>query len=139
MMEAGMFHPIRFKRGALMLACVATFLLVMVPLPVGARPEDRTSVTVVVKEADTGQPINQAHLTLQFRQPGNPSRLKLPKRLAFSAKTNSQGRYKFTDIPKGTVRLLVTADRHQSFGKDFEVSEDNQVLEVKLKKPQPLL
>jgi hypothetical protein len=35
--------------------------------------------------------------------------------------------------------LVVTAERHQSFGKEIEVEEDNQVIEVKLKKPQPLL
>jgi hypothetical protein len=134
-----MVHSIDFKGSALMLACASTFLIAMAPLTIVARPESRTSVTVLVKEADTGQPISQAHLTLQFRESGDPSRLKLPKKLAFSAKTNSQGRYKFTDIPKGSVRLLVTADRHQSFGKDFEVTEDNQIIEIKLKKPQPLL
>jgi carboxypeptidase family protein len=134
-----MVHPIAFKRCALMLACASTLLIALAPLKIVARPEGRTSVTVVVNEADTGQPISQAHLTLQFRESGNPSRLKLPKKLAFSAKTNSQGRYKFSGIPKGTVRLLVTADRRQSFGKDFEVTEDNQVIEIKLKKPQPLL
>jgi hypothetical protein len=35
--------------------------------------------------------------------------------------------------------LIVTAERHQSFGQDFELEQDNQVIEVKLKKPQPLL
>jgi len=33
----------------------------------------------------------------------------------------------------------VTSEHHQTFSKEFEVERDNQVLEVKLKKPQPLL
>ncbi len=100
---------------------------------------DRTNVIVVVEEADSGQPIANARLTLQFREPGNPAKLKRPKTYSFSAKTNPQGRYKFTGVLKGTVRLLVTADRRQSFGQEFELEQDNQVLEVKLRKPQPLL
>jgi hypothetical protein len=107
--------------------------------PQAEKPPERTSVHAVVTEADTGKPINQARLTLRFREPGSKTKLKLPKMISYSAKTNSQGRYKFTDIPKGTILLLVTADRHQSFGKEIELEEDNQVVEVKLRKPQPLL
>src|SRR5690348_1112736 len=35
-----------------------------------ARAVDLTSVTVVVNDAETGKPVSQAHLTLEFRQPG---------------------------------------------------------------------
>ena len=97
-------------------------------------PIPRFSVSVVVKEAESGDPINQARLTLTFQQPG-----KLHRTVSYGAKTNPQGRYRFTNIPKGTVRLFVTADRHQSYGKELELEEDDQVIEVKLKKPQPLL
>jgi 5-hydroxyisourate hydrolase-like protein (transthyretin family) len=102
--------------------------------PAQQQPIPEVSLTVVVIEAETGDPISQARLTLTFKQQG-----KLHRSISYSAKTNAQGRYRFTNIPKETVRLLVTADRHQSFGKEIEVEEDNQVIEVKLKKPQPLL
>jgi hypothetical protein len=134
-----MTYPIHFRRRGSELACALSVLFFLVPMTTRARPDEQTSLTVVVKEADTNDPINQAHLTLQFRKPGDAGKLKLPKHLAFTAKTNSQGRYRFANIPKGTIRLLVTADRHQSFGKEFELTEDNQVIEVKLKRPQPLL
>jgi hypothetical protein len=101
-----------------------------------AASADRTSVNVLVKDAETDQPIYQARLTLRFQE---PLRLKRSKWLSFSAKTNAQGRYKFTLIPKGNVRLTVTADHHQTFSREFEVDKDNEVLEVKLKPPQPLL
>jgi len=107
--------------------------------PARSEANERTSLNVVVKDAETGQPISQAHLTLQFRDPGKKLTPKLPRHLSYSAKTNPQGHYRFTDIPKGTIRLLVTAERHQAFGKEFELEENNQVIEVKLKKPQPLL
>lgn len=101
-----------------------------------AQTFESTSVTVLVKDAATDQPLPNAHLTLSFKE---PRKLKRDKGLSYSAKTNPQGRYKFVHIPKGTIHLVVTADRHQSFGQDFELEQDDQVVEVKLKKPQPLL
>ena len=116
-----------FVGAAILLSCV-------VFKPATPDSSQETSLTIVVKEADTGDPISQARLTLTFHQQG-----KLHRSISYSAKTSAQGRYRFTNIPKGTVLLLVTADRHQSFGKEIEVEDDNQVIEVKLKKPQPLL
>jgi ATP phosphoribosyltransferase regulatory subunit HisZ len=107
-------------------------------LPLRALPAEagRTNLNVVVKDAQSGQPINQAHLTLQFRE---PRKVGNGKSIAYSAKTNAEGKCRFLDIPKGPIRLLVTAEYHQAFGKDYKLDEDNQVVEVKLKKPQPLL
>lgn len=99
---------------------------------------DLVSIQVVVTDAETGQPVSQAHLTLQFSEPGNKFKLKRSQTHSYSGKTNPQGRYK-VDIPKGTIRLMVTADLHESFGHNFEIEKDGQVIEVKLKKPQPQL
>jgi len=115
------------------LTATTALLFCGVSKPAQQPPIPQVSLTVVVKEADTGDPISQARLTLTFKQ----GRLHRP--VSYGAKTNAQGRYRFTNVPKETVRLLVTADRHQSFGKEFDLEEDNQVIEVKLKKPQPLL
>jgi len=119
------------------LAWALCFWLSILPTPARADSLEWTSVHVLVKDAETGQPIHQAHLTLQFRKPGG--KLKLSKMISYSAKTNSQGRCRFTNIPKGTIRLMVTAERHQSFGKEVELEQDNQLIEVNLRKPQPLL
>jgi hypothetical protein len=116
------------------LAGAAILLLCGVCESAQQQPIPEFSLTVVVKEADSGDPISQARLTVTFRQPG-----KLHHTVSYGAKTNPQGRYRFTNIPKGTVRLLITADHHQSYGKEIELEEDDQVIEVKLKKPQPLL
>jgi hypothetical protein len=112
----------------------AILLLCGVSKPALSDSAGETGLTVVVKEADSGDPVSQARLTLIFQQPG-----RLHRSISYSAKTNAQGRYRFTSIPKGIVHLVVTADHHQTYGKDIELEEDNQVVEVKLKKPQPLL
>ena len=126
-------------------AWVATSLLFFASLNRSAHAQgkkvssDTTSMTVLVKEADTGQPIAQAHITLQFSEPGSALRFGEPKKIAYSAKADSRGRYKFMDINKGTIVLTVTAPGHQSYGKELQLDKDNQVFEVKLKKPQPLV
>jgi len=127
-------NHLRFRTWVFVGAAILLFCRVSEPAQRQPIPVPEFSVTVVVKEADTGDPISQARLTLTFRQTG-----KLHRTVSYGAKTNAQGRYRFTNIPKGTVRLIVTADRHQSFGKEIELEEDDQVIEVKLKKPQPLL
>jgi hypothetical protein len=129
----------RLKRSVWGLVCLAGVFFAGSRALISAESVERTSIHVVVTDADTGRPINQARLTLRFREPGSKPKLKLPKMISYSAKTNPQGRCKFTNIPKGTILLIVTADRHQTFGKEIELEQDNQVVEVKLKKPQPLL
>ena len=119
---------------------LSVFLLIMGSAnSARADSPERTDFTVVVKEAGTGEPIYQARLTLQFNESGSAVKLRRGKHYTYTAKTNAQGRYKFTGIPKGTIRLLVTADQHQSYGEELELTEDNQVIEITLRKPQPLL
>jgi hypothetical protein len=125
-------NHLRFRSWIFVAAAILLFCGVSKPAPQQSIPE--TSLTIVVKEADTGDPISQARLTLTFQRRG-----RLHRTVSYSAKTNAQGRYRFTNIPKETVRLFVTANYHQSFGKKIDLEEDNQVIEVKLKKPQPIL
>ncbi len=127
---------------------VATWVAVILLLfPISSYParsqsekvsDETTDMTVVVKEYDTGQPISQARITLTFSEPGGPVRLHKPKKITYNAKTDAQGRYKFSYINKGTINLVVTATDHQTYGKDLDLEQDGQVFEVRLKKPQPL-
>ncbi len=98
---------------------------------------DETSLIVYVRDASTQQPVFQARLTLQFNKNGG----KLKKRglIQYSAKTNPQGRYRFTNIPFGTIQLIVTAHNHQTFSEQFQLTKANQVINIKLKPPHPLI
>ena len=111
-------------------------LFFSLPLLQGGEEVEYTNLNVLVKGAETDKPVFQARLTLQFRMPGKMKRSKLT---TYSAKTNNQGRYTFTNIPKGSIHLFVTADNHQSYGKELELEQDSQLIEVKLRKPQPIL
>jgi hypothetical protein len=113
-----------------LLALAATGLL---PRTTACANEE-TSLKVVVTDAGDGQPIFQAQLTLQFQI---PQKFRQPKWIAYSAKTNKKGEYTFRRVNKGPMRLMVTAEGHQSYGKQFEVAKDDSTIEVKLRRPQP--
>jgi len=125
---------IRWRRATILAAALA-LLMPAGSLPLRAAEVSLTSVNILVTDAETGQPIYQAHLTLQFEEQGRKVHI-TPKIISYSAKTNAQGRYRFVDIPKGTIHVMVTAERHQSANKEFQVDRDNPLFEVKLRKPQ---
>ena len=123
-----------------LMSLVAAAIVAMLSGSVPAQADGEwATVQIVVKDAVSDQPIHQARLTLRFSEGGGVRRLGKDRKHTFSAKTNPSGRYKFTGVRKGPILLMVTADHHQAFGKEFELEQDDQVIEVKLKRPKPLL
>lgn len=94
-------------------------------------------LTVKVTDAKSGDPIFQASLTLEFHLAGGF--MKHSKWISYSAKTDKKGEYKFSTVPEGPIRLFVTAPDHQAFGHSYKFDKDHQTIEVKLRKPQPML
>jgi len=121
------------RRSALLVALV--WLTLSSPVAAAARKHPPlVNLTVLVTDHATHKPVFQAHLTLQFRDPHS----RFGKVISYSAKTDLQGEYKFSFIPMEAVYLIVTASRHQTLGKTFQVTQDNQVISVELRRPQPL-
>lgn len=126
-------HQARLRRlGAL--AAVGLALALIPPMANARKHPPLTNVTVLVTDAATHKPVFQAQLTLEFRD----TRSRLGRDISLSAKTDVQGKYKFSFIPMETVLLVVTAPHHQSFGKQFQITQPNQTIEAQLKAPQPL-
>lgn len=93
-----------------------------------------TSLTIFVTDAVTHKPIFQARLTLSFRDPDSH----IGSSLSYSAKTDPKGKYTFLYIPMEPVLVVVTAPDHQTFGQKFDVTQENQTIQVHLNPPQPL-
>ena len=127
----------RFRPCALLALAILCIGLWDLPSARADEPE-MVAVNVLVKDADSDKPVAFARLTLQYQEESSKFKFKKAKTVSLSAKTNLQGRYKFVNIPKGTIRLMVIAERKQTFGQEVEVQEENQLIEVKLRKPQPL-
>jgi hypothetical protein len=125
--------PTRHPAIGVAVALISAWIVTVARAPAKTQPP-LTNVIVVVTDAPTGKPVFQARLTLEFRDPES----RRGKFISFNAKTNLQGKYRFTFIPLGPVLLMVTDPDHQSFGHQYRISQQNQVLRVTLRRPQPL-
>lgn len=120
--------------------CFGTIFAAAVALSMPAKlvaAEQMTTVHVQVNDAKTGDPIFQAHLTLRYRVQGGFMRR--TKIVSYTAKTDKNGKSQFPVVPKGAITLMVTAPDHNTFGKEFEITKDHQVIEVKLQRPHEVL
>ncbi|MGH9327389.1 MAG: hypothetical protein ACRD2B_11995 [Terriglobia bacterium] len=122
------------RKCTLTLLMFALSLVAVQAIAMPRRHPPLTTLYVLVTDAKTSQPIFQAHLTLQFPNPDS----RTGKLISYSAKTDIRGKYKFSFIPMGEVFLVVTAQDHQSLGRRFQITQENQTIAVKLRKPQPL-
>src|SRR5262249_17249158 len=106
--------------------------LVALSLPLIAA--DRTKLEIHVTN-ENGRPVERAAVTVKFKQ--GRDKIKLTKiQRDWELRTTQEGVAKIPAIPKGKVLIMVTAKNHQTFGETFEVSQDEQIIEVVLKPPQ---
>ena len=54
----------------------------------------------------------------------------------FEMRSNQEGQAKVPAIPQGSILIQVNAKGYQTFGKVFDISEDEKTLEVTLNPPQ---
>jgi len=126
-----------WKQGSLVRLGMIFAAVIALGVPIRLAAAQMTTVRVQVTDAATGEPVFQAHLTLRFREHGGL--LRRSKIISYTSKTDKDGKGRFPVVPLGTVTLMVTAPDHNTFGKEFEITKANQLIEVKLQKPHPML
>jgi len=115
----------------LALALVAVVAL-LAPLQAA---EPRVKLSIEVTDTD-GDPIDRASVIVQFTEGRSISRLGFKNTRRWELRTNQKGVATFPTMPQGTIRVMVIADRYQTFGEDFEVNEEEKTIQVKLLPPQ---
>jgi hypothetical protein len=101
-----------------------------------AQAAEMTRLTVSVKN-DSGKPVDRAGIIVRFVQGRNYIKLGKKIRTTYELRTNQEGEARIPEIPQGTIRVQVIAKGYQTFGKDFEVTEPEKTIEIKLNPPQP--
>ena len=96
--------------------------------------KDLTKLTIVVTN-DSGKPVERANVLVKF---GGRSIAKFGKtvRTTWEMRSTQEGVAEVPEMPKGKILVQVTAKGFQTFGKTFDVSEDERTIEVKLNPPQ---
>jgi len=108
-------------------------LILLVSLPVLAA--DVTKLKIVVTN-DLGKPLDRADVIVRF---GGRSVAKLGKLVhtTWEMRSSQQGVAEIPEMPKGKIRVQVIAKGYQTFGRTFDVNEDERTIEVQLNPPQP--
>jgi Prealbumin-like fold domain len=131
-MRQTLWKQSRLVRAGMILAAVVAFCM-----PASLAAAQMTTVHVQVNDAKTGEPIFQARLTLRYRVQGGFMRRS--QIISYTAKTDKNGKTQFPVVPMGTITLMVTAPDHNTFGKEFEITKDKQLIKVELQKPHEVL
>lgn len=112
---------------------LATVFLVAA-LPVLADDFTRLEIHVL---SPTGRGIDNASVTVKFAADLPKAKPGKKLRKEWDVKTNQEGVVKLPTIPKGYILIQVRADNYQTFGKTFEINDDEKLVEIKLNPPQP--
>ncbi len=113
------------KRGTLL-------LVVMIGIAVCLYAGDKASnLSFLVLKADNGKPVRNASVVLHpVNKDGQQSRG------GFELKTDPEGKTSFAGAPYGKLRVQVLARGFQTYGEDFEINQPEQLITIKLKRPQ---
>lgn len=89
------------------------------------------ALSFVVLKDDNGKPVRNAAVVL------HPVNTKGKQgRGGFELKTDSDGKTHFEGVPYGKLRVQVLAPGFQTFGEDYDVTEPEKEITVRLKRPQ---
>lgn len=92
-------------------------------------PESSTDFLVLKDES--GKPIRNAAVILH-----PVSKNGKQAKTGFELKTDADGKTHFDGIPYGPIRVQVIAPGFQTFGDDYQISQAQQQITIRLKRPQ---
>ena len=96
---------------------------------------DTTNLRIVVTN-QTGKPVDNASVIVKFVS-GRKMKMGAKNRIEWDMKTSQEGIAKMPRIPQGKVLIQIIAKNYQTFGKEFDIEQDEKTVEIKLNPPQP--
>jgi hypothetical protein len=83
-----------------------------------------------------GKPVDRAAVVVRFVEGRSVAKFGKKIITRWELRTNQEGVAKIPPIPQGKIQVQVIARGYQTFGKVFEVKEEEHTVEVKLNPPQ---
>ena len=96
---------------------------------------DMTKLTIEIKNK-SGKPVDHASVIVKFVKGHSVAKLGKKIRTEWELQTNEEGIAKIPPIPQGTILVQVIAKNYQTFGQNFDVDEEQKILEITLNPPQ---
>ena len=97
-----------------------------------------TPMTKLVVEVKTleGKPIDRASVVVKFVEGRSYVKMGKKIRTTYELRTDQDGQAKIPSIPQGKIQIQVIAKNYQTFGKVFDVAEEEKTIEIQLNPPQ---
>ena len=112
----------------------APALLCVAALALWAAPP-MTKLTVEVKTIE-GKPIDRASVVVKFVEGRSVVKMGKKIRTTYELRTDQDGQARIPSIPQGKIQVQVIAKNYQTFGKIFDVDQEEKTLEIQLNPPQ---
>jgi hypothetical protein len=109
------------------------FLLALCPL-LSADPPT-TALRIEVKTLKE-RPIERASVVLDFVGDRKVFKLGRKARTHWETRTNQEGVAKLPPVPQGKIRVMIIAKGYQTFGQDYDLTEEEKTIEIKMNPPQ---
>lgn len=114
------------------IAC--SLVLLALCLPLSADPPT-TALRIEVKTLKD-RPVERASVVLDFKGDRQVAKLGRKARTHWETRTNQEGVAKLPPVPQGKIRVMVIAKGYQTFGQDYDITEEEKTIEIKLNPPQ---
>jgi hypothetical protein len=115
----------------------AAGVTVFLGLAMALHADDLTKLTVVVK-TQAGRPVDRAEVIVRWKANAKHPRLSYGKNVQrqFDVRTDQEGQVEVPAIPQGNIQIQVFAQGYQTFGKIFEIYDEEKTVEVTVNPPQ---
>ena len=100
--------------------------------PAKEKHEGTTKLRIEVTAGDEGNPVDGASVYVRFTE---ERKLSKDKKVEQNWKTNKDGVIKVPEVPRGSVMIQVIAPGWKTFGKWYEMDQDEQTVKIRLQKP----
>ena len=109
----------------LLLSCLALF----------ASEPPKTAIKISVTN-QFDKPVENAEVILDWVGPRQFMKGGVKKKIHWEVHTNQEGLAHFPPVPEGRIQLQVNKKTYQTWGKEMEVSGEEQTVDIKLDPPQ---
>jgi hypothetical protein len=100
--------------------------------PAKAAPPEPVTIHIEVSAGDSSKPVESASVYVRFSE---THKFKSDKLIEMNVKTTPEGKARVPLVPKGKILIQVIAPGWKTFGKWFDLTDDEQVFKIHLDRP----
>jgi hypothetical protein len=101
-------------------------------MPGKPKPPETVTIHIEVTGGEKNKPVDSASVYVRYNE---PHKIKADKLVEMNVKTSAEGKVRVTLVPKGKILIQVVAPGWKTFGRWFDLTEDEQVFKIHLDKP----